>query len=378
MMARVNKALGCVAACLGLVTLALTPAYAQYGNEEAVGLSAGIRGGLLIPDTALSGKPNIQGGLFFRYGLMPKLQAELGLGYGRLTTEDNAIILDSTQPAPAPGDDVNLQYRRDPNRLVEYGTDMALIDFRLVYSPFAYETWNPYIYGGIGWDRFDVADETPRRGSFSGIGSTAYIPLGVGTQKKLSDSWGLELGLGYNIGFHEQLDEDPVGGNDNFWTLSIALVTGSLGVKPPMQERVAPPMPPKPKPRPITKPRPMPEPEPEVEMPLPEFDRVFFSLNTTDLSSDAKDVLEQVSIALQQDLSLLLSIHGHADDLGPGAYNLKLSQRRAQMVKDYLTSNGVSAWRLGIRAFGEAHPIASNDTEDGRAQNRRVELKPMR
>ena len=125
-------------------------------------------------------------------------------------------------------------------------------------------------------------------------------------------------------------------------------------------------------------PEPEPEPEPEVVLPLPDFDIVYFTLNDMDLSSDGKDVLEQVSIALQQDLSLLLSIHGHADDLGPGAYNLKLSQRRAQMVKTYLTSNGIAAWRLGIRAFGETQPVASNDTEQGRAQNRRVELKPIR
>ena len=58
-----------------------------------------------------------------------------------------------------------------------------------------------------------------------------------------------------------------------------------------------------------------------------------------------------------------------------GSYNQTLSVNRAQAVANYLTSRGVASARLGVRGYGESAPIASNDTEDGRAQNRRVEIK---
>ena len=67
-------------------------------------------------------------------------------------------------------------------------------------------------------------------------------------------------------------------------------------------------------------------------------------------------------------------IDGHTDSVGSDAYNLALSDRRAKSVFDYLTSRGVDPSRLKSQGFGEANPIASNDTAEGRQQNRRVML----
>jgi outer membrane protein OmpA-like peptidoglycan-associated protein len=68
-------------------------------------------------------------------------------------------------------------------------------------------------------------------------------------------------------------------------------------------------------------------------------------------------------------------VYGHTDSTGSDSYNLDLSQRRASAVADYLTMRGVQSARLGTRGFGESQPIASNDTEEGKAANRRVEIK---
>jgi OOP family OmpA-OmpF porin len=66
-------------------------------------------------------------------------------------------------------------------------------------------------------------------------------------------------------------------------------------------------------------------------------------------------------------------IEGHTDSVGTAAYNKKLSQQRAEAVKKYMVEKGIDANRLKAQGFGEVRPIASNDTEEGRQQNRRVE-----
>jgi OOP family OmpA-OmpF porin len=67
-------------------------------------------------------------------------------------------------------------------------------------------------------------------------------------------------------------------------------------------------------------------------------------------------------------------VEGHTDSVGDDAYNLKLSQRRADAVRKYLVDKGVPSTPLEARGFGEAQPVADNKTADGRAQNRRVVL----
>ena len=85
--------------------------------------------------------------------------------------------------------------------------------------------------------------------------------------------------------------------------------------------------------------------------------------------------LDQVADVLSQYNQTYIDVYGHTDSMGSDAYNQSLSERRAQAVADYLASHGVVAARLGTRGYGETQPIASNDTEEGRAANRRVEIK---
>jgi OOP family OmpA-OmpF porin len=77
---------------------------------------------------------------------------------------------------------------------------------------------------------------------------------------------------------------------------------------------------------------------------------------------------------LQAEASLQVSVEGHTDSRGTEAYNDALSLRRANTVSEYLAEHGVDAGRLSVVGYGESKPVASNDTDDGRAQNRRVEL----
>jgi len=72
-----------------------------------------------------------------------------------------------------------------------------------------------------------------------------------------------------------------------------------------------------------------------------------------------------------------LNVDGHTDSIGTEAYNQGLSERRANAVGEYLSSKGVAKGRITPKGFGESNPVASNDTSDGRARNRRVELTPL-
>jgi outer membrane protein OmpA-like peptidoglycan-associated protein len=85
--------------------------------------------------------------------------------------------------------------------------------------------------------------------------------------------------------------------------------------------------------------------------------------------------LNQVAQTLTQYPKTMIDVLGYTDSTGSEAYNEQLSQTRAQSVAAYLTAQGVQPVRLATRGYGESDPIASNDTETGRAANRRVEIK---
>lgn len=101
---------------------------------------------------------------------------------------------------------------------------------------------------------------------------------------------------------------------------------------------------------------------------------VHFAFDSAKLRPDAEQQLQQAVRKLRDNRSANVDVIGHTDSTGPASYNEDLSMRRAQSVVDYLTNNGVDASRLEASGRGENDPIASNDTKEGRAQNRRVEL----
>jgi outer membrane protein OmpA-like peptidoglycan-associated protein len=99
---------------------------------------------------------------------------------------------------------------------------------------------------------------------------------------------------------------------------------------------------------------------------------VEFKFNSMDLTSNSKKLLNKAADTIKEHTQFTYNINGYTDDRGRAEYNLKLSGQRADKVKEYLISQGVDAGILTSKGFGEANPIASNDTKAGRKQNRRV------
>lgn len=102
---------------------------------------------------------------------------------------------------------------------------------------------------------------------------------------------------------------------------------------------------------------------------------VTFATNEIIIQPQFRATLDHVAQVLADYPKTYVDVMGHTDSSGSDAYNQTLSERRAVSVADYLSSHGVNAARIATRGFGKTQPIASNETPEGMAQNRRVEIK---
>jgi len=101
---------------------------------------------------------------------------------------------------------------------------------------------------------------------------------------------------------------------------------------------------------------------------------VLFDTGQATLKPGAREKLAKVSGIVLAHPGLSLEVEGHTDSVGTDDFNQSLSERRAESVKTYLTQQGIPSASIRVRGFGEAQPVASNDSAAGRQQNRRVEL----
>jgi len=105
---------------------------------------------------------------------------------------------------------------------------------------------------------------------------------------------------------------------------------------------------------------------------------ILFETDSAKLAPSAADLVRRVSEVMKKNPNLKISVVGHTDSTGDYNYNIQLSERRAKAFADALIKDGVAANRLTAVGVGPQSPVATNDTPEGRAQNRRVELVVMR
>ena len=122
------------------------------------------------------------------------------------------------------------------------------------------------------------------------------------------------------------------------------------------------------------------EPAPAAEPAAPRkltLEGVNFDNDSASLRPESIAVLDNAAATLKEWGEIKVEVAGHTDSVDTDAYNLRLSQRRAEAVRDYLIRQGVAAERLTAKGYGEASPVADNKTAEGRFKNRRVELIPQ-
>ena len=129
-----------------------------------------------------------------------------------------------------------------------------------------------------------------------------------------------------------------------------------------------------PDPAPIAAPEPAVAPEPAPTYVIQD---VNFDFDKSTLKPLATDILDRVAAELNRQPDVRYEVAGFTDSVGSDSYNQGLSERRAGSVRDYLIDHGISSGQFTTNGYSESNPVASNATADGRAQNRRVEVRPI-
>ena len=152
------------------------------------------------------------------------------------------------------------------------------------------------------------------------------------------------------------------------------LICSLMEEEPKPEPRRAPPPPP-PAPKPVAPP---PAPKgPDVCKEMVRIHDIKFENDKAEIQPNASTVLNQTAGALSKCPETKVRLNAYTDSNGSDAYNQKLSDRRANAVREYLEAHGVTAGRIEAHGLGETNPIADNATAEGRAENRRVEIEPI-
>lgn len=126
-------------------------------------------------------------------------------------------------------------------------------------------------------------------------------------------------------------------------------------------------------PEPQPEPTVAPEPEPAEEVIV--FNNITFDFDSVRIKPEFREILREAAQIFKERSETNVLLEGHTDNIGPAQYNMGLSQRRAQSVAEFLEEEGVSANRLQTKGYGLTAPRFNNDTREGRALNRRVEMR---
>lgn len=265
-------------------------------------------------------------------------------------------------------------------------------DLDLIYYLIPCEPISPYLFGGIGGVYRMLNNKASKSLDDNKLG--AQLNAGVGIEWNLDTDWKLTTEFGYHITTNSELDgalgAGEINGRDTYMGISLGLLytfdkgepskycqlyTGIAQEQKDMtdynriEEMIK-----KHIPKEVTK-------EVVVEKPVKVGSDKWvlvgcnFAFNSSKLSPEAYPILYDAAKTLLLNPDMKVEIQGYTDNVGSQEYNKKLSQKRADVVKNYLVSKGVSASRLTAVGMGESNPCADNKTADGRAMNRRIEFK---
>ena len=112
----------------------------------------------------------------------------------------------------------------------------------------------------------------------------------------------------------------------------------------------------------------------EINEAFSEIDNAQFGFDEYKISESSYPILDRIVNIMKHNSDIKIEIAAHTDNIGSFQYNMKLSRKRAQSIMDYMVSKGISKDRLRAVGYGQSRPIASNQTEEGRQKNRRVEF----
>lgn len=199
------------------------------------------------------------------------------------------------------------------------------------------------------------------------------LALGIGAEKQLSDDWALRVEYQYFDDFDDKIIQDlnsnlvTLGLSYNFGTGNTTASAAAAAAAASMTQAPS---------EPITEPVIVEEEKTTVVVTkahTESFSQGMFETNSTELSTDGKIALVPLIEVLKAHPQSTVEVVGHTDSTGAAEYNMMISKKRAAAVAAHIEEQGIDADRITATGEGEENPVASNDTAEGRAQNRRVE-----
>lgn len=199
------------------------------------------------------------------------------------------------------------------------------------------------------------------------------LALGIGAEKQLSDDWALRVEYQYFDDFDDKIIQDlnsnlvTLGLSYNFGTGNTTASAAAAAAAASMTQAPS---------EPITEPVVVEEEKTTVVVTkahTESFSQGMFETNSTELSTDGKIALVPLIEVLKAHPQSTVEVVGHTDSTGAAEYNMMISKKRAAAVAAHIEEQGIDADRITATGEGEENPVASNDTAEGRAQNRRVE-----
>lgn len=306
-------------------------------------------------------------------------------------------------------------------RFSEYSSGIIGGDFRVRYSPFKRAQWDPYVSVGLGLAMYNVDSVPFNRDLANSIdGLVGTLPIHIGIQNEFADNWLLDLQVGNHIFFSDAINPVTDDVNDAFMSARLGILYRvakfeeakdddndglsnedevNLGTDPnnpdtdgdglldgaEVDKYKSDPKNPDTdfggiddgeevgrNTDPLNR-----EDDFRVGQSL-NFQGILFRLGSAEIDPSSEKILNRVLRILNDNKSIELEIDGHTDNLGQPANNLKLSQERADAVRTWFIGKGIAESRLTAVGRGETQPLTSNQSEKGRAQNRRIEFKRMK
>jgi OOP family OmpA-OmpF porin len=286
---------------------------------------------------------------------------DYGVGFGKNFSQDWSLELNLNR--------ASVRDKFDGNNTTLGAVTLDLLRVWRRDSAFA-----PYVSVGGGW----------LRSSEVGFDNQDYVAgqLGVGAFVKLWENADASQSFSLRPDIKARWNRADGGGNlvDYLYTVGFTFSWGpgkAVPPPPPVAEAAPPPPAPAPAPAPVAK---CPDTPAGVAVDADGcpikidvvLEGVTFETNSAVLAGTSKPILDDVAKGLKVHHRLKIEVQGHTDSTGSAAYNMGLSQRRADAVRDYLVSQDVPAGQLSAKGYGRTQPVASNATAEGRAHNRRV------
>ncbi|MGO2343737.1 MULTISPECIES: OmpA family protein [Vibrio] len=243
---------------------------------------------------------------------------------------------------------------------VQNGELGAKLDWNLTSA------WN--LFGKVGTSYNDIEHDVST--GYSKSDNNWSVMLGAGVEYQLSHNWRIRTEYQWfdDVGSSSIAKSDVnyltlglsyyFGSSDNGAAATAAAATTAAVIATQEQE-----------PEPVVEPAPAADPVPAVTL-----SKGAFEHDSTELTPEAKSSLDQVATYLKENPETRIDVIGYTDSTGSAEYNQKLSEKRAQSASNYLESQGIEESRVTTIGKGEEDPIADNSTEEGRENNRRVEV----